>query len=207
MQPRTRAAIRRSTMLFTSLAMAGSLLAVGAAPTFAATATPPSSCSWGDVWYGIDTVSKPYLVTHKATVSVAPGSTYSESTALTTVNSITASVTGSISGSVEANAIIAKAGAKVGFTLKVSGTKTVSSTLTYSWTLTNTGSTQKRYVLYTAPHKVTGTYTKWQCDRFEVYKKVTNGSFTSFDSEVRGSALCGYSYAAGTDEKTAQAYC
>jgi hypothetical protein len=202
---------RRAGLSARLRAVIGSILVVGvmqvAAPVTFAAATPPSSCSWGDKWYGIDTLSKPYAITHRVLISVAPGTEYNQSTTLGVVNSITASVSGTLSGTVEENLIIEKASVTASLTLEESGTKTVTSNVSFSWKITNNSSVQKRYVIFTAPHRVTGTYTKWQCTRFETWSKVTSGTYLSFDYEMRGSALCGYTYSSGSAEKMAQDYC
>jgi hypothetical protein len=196
----------RFTVFLGSALVLGTMQAMGAQATLAAT-TPPTTCSnWGDVWYSIDPVSKPYYVTHEATISVAPGATYSQTTTLGRVASITSDVTESLRGVVEENTILEKVSISAGLTLVDSGTSTVSTSVSYSWTLKNTGSTQKRYVLFTAPHKVSGTYSWWQCSRSETWLKVS-GSYLSFDFELRGSALCGYAYPNGSAEHLAQVYC
>lgn len=179
-----------------------------AAPIAHAAATPPSSCTWGQTWIGIDSAVKPYYITHALLISVAPGATYSQSTSVTKVASITADVTGSVTGMAEENLIIEKAGIQVGLSLKVSGTATISGSVTHTWTLSNSSSSQKRYVLYTAPHKVTGTWTKWQCDRWEKYSiKLASGTLGSWDVESYGTALCGMTYSSTSAEKKAQAFC
>jgi hypothetical protein len=180
-------------------------LQVAAPVTFAA--TPAGGCNWGDVTYTIDTVSKPFKITHATAVSLAPYTEYTQATTLGTTYTIAVSVTGTISGNAEANLILGKAGVAASLSLKLSGSVTKSDFTSYGWKITNNSSSQRRYVLFTSPHKVSGTYTKWQCDRWENWFKVTSGNYLSFDSELQGSALCGKSYTAGSPEFLAQAYC
>jgi hypothetical protein len=124
-----------------------------------------------------------------------------------TVYTIAVDVTGSISGTAEANLIIGKASATASLTLKLSGSVTKSDYTAIGWKITNNSTSQRRYVLFTAPHKVSGSYTKWQCTRFETWTKVFTGTYLSFDSEMQGSSQCGKAYTGGTPEYLAQAWC
>jgi hypothetical protein len=192
-------------------ALLGSMLVLGAmqvaAPvTFAAT-PPATGCSWGDVTYTIDTVQKPYKITHATAVSLAPHTEYTQATTMGTVYEIAVTVTGTISGTAEANLILGKASATASLSLQLSGKYTKSDFTAIGWKIKNDSNSQRRYVLFTAPHKVSGGWTKWQCTRFETWTKVTSGTYLSFDYELQGSSQCGKSYTGGTPEYLAQAYC
>ena len=197
---------RRIRAVLASTLVIGALQ-VAAPVTFAASTPPATGCNWGDVWFGIDTVSKPYKITHRVVVSLAPGTEYNQTHTLGTVSTITGTVTGSISSTVEANAVISKVGATTSLTLQVSGSSTESSSVSFGWKLTNNTNVQRRYVVFTAPHRVSGTFTKWQCDRWERWFKVGTGTYVSWDYEMRGTALCGYTYANNSAERLAQAFC
>ena len=200
---------RRIVVTAMSLVMVGGVQAVAAAPAFAAMPTPPASCNWGQIWYGIGNQVKPYAITHAAGITVPPHWTYSQTTGLQLTGSITATVTGTVTGTAEANTLIAKVGASVSLSLQVSGTATASYSVQDTWTYTNTGSTTKNFILYTAPHKVTATWQKWQCDRWSNYTiLVASGSILSWDIEYKGVADCSVAYASGTAQYLAKKnYC
>ena len=192
-------------------AFLGSMLVLGAmqvaAPVTFAASPPATGCSWGDVVYSADTISKPYAITHRTSISVPPGGTYSQTTTLGTVKTITSSVTGGLSGSIEENFVIEKASLTFHVDLADSRTSTETRSVSHYWSFTNTTSGQRRYVLYTAPHNVSGNYTKWQCTRTEAWVVATSGKYYSFDYEQFGAAACWLTYAAGSAEKLAQTYC
>jgi hypothetical protein len=198
---------RRFMTTALSLTMLGGVGAASAAPTLAAMPSPPGSCNWGDVWYGVGNQVKPYAITHATGVTIPPGWTYNHTTGLTATASITASVTGTVTSTAEANTIIAKVGASVSLQLQVSGTATVSGTVSDSWSYTNKGSTTKNFVLYTAPHRVTASWQKWQCARTGSYTiLVSQGTILSWDIEYQGVADCSVTYTSGTAQYLAKYY-
>jgi hypothetical protein len=200
---------RRSLATALSLAMVIGVSAMAAAPTFAAMPAPPGSCDWGDIWYGIGNSVKPYAITHAAGVTIPPHWTYSQTTGLQRTGSITASVTGTVTGTAEANLLIGKVGTAVTLSLQASGTSTTSSSVSDTWSYTNTGSTTKNFILYTAPHRATASWQKWQCDRWGNYSiLLSSGSVLSWDIEYKGVADCSVTYVSTTAQYLAKKlYC
>lgn len=199
---------RRALATALSLGMMGGMQAIAAAPTFAAMPSPPYSCNWGDIWYGVGNTAKPYTITHAAGVTIPPHWTYSNTASLQLTASITASVTGTVTGTAEADLILGKVGGSVSLSLQVSGTATYQYSVSDTWSYTNTGSTTKSFVLYTAPHKVTASWQKWSCNRWDTWVMVASGGATSWDIEYKGVADCSVSYTSGTAQALAKSrYC
>jgi hypothetical protein len=200
---------RRFLATAMSLAMVSGVSAMAAAPTFAAMPAPPASCNWGDVWYGFGNQAKPYAITHAAGVTIPPHWTYSQTTGLQRTASITAGVTGTVTGTAEANFLIGKVGGSVTLSLQASGTATDSASVSDTWSYTNTTPTTQNFVLYTAPHRVTASWQKWQCDRWGNYSiLVSSGSVLSWDIEYKGVSDCSKTYASSTAQYLAKKlYC
>jgi hypothetical protein len=191
-----------------SLGMMGGVQAIAASPTFAAMPSPPASCNWGDTFWSIGNTAKPYAITHAAGVTIPPHWTYSNTSSLQLTASITATVTGTVTGTAEANLIIGKVGGSVSLQLQVSGTVTAQGTVSDTWSHTNTSSTTENWILYTAPHKVTASWQKWQCTRWDAWSMTESGTVTSWDIEYKGVANCAASYTSGTAQALAKSrYC
>ena len=152
-------------MLTTSLAMVGGVQAVAIVP--ATHASVPASCTWGDIYYEIGTQSRPINITHEKYISLAPHTSYSKSTTLSLTLNFAVKVTGSVSGTVEANAILGRAAATAGLSVELSGSITGTGTFTDTFSASNTTSVQKHFIFYQGVRELTGTWTKWQCDRWE----------------------------------------
>ena len=176
-------------LLVTSFALVGGVHAFSGVPV--THASVPSSCTWGDIYLEINTTSKPVAITHEKYISLAPHTSYSKSTTLGFILNFTVKITGSVSGTVEANAIIAKAGATAGVSVELMGSATGTGTFTDTFSASNTTGSQKHYVFYEGVRELTGTWTKWQCDRWEVYSvKVSNGTYATFRDEPQGVVMC-----------------
>jgi hypothetical protein len=147
-------------------------------------------------------VSKPAIL-HAIGVSLAPHTTYSQSTTLETIHTYTASVTGEVGGSAGANYIIVHFEGSMKESLMLSGQKTNSSSITINWTIANTTPYQLRYAVYDATTQVTGKYVDRTCDvRGLAWINVHSGKvFSTRTVHWYGTALCprGW-YASGTQE-------
>ena len=180
---------RRIAMLTTSLAMVGGVQAVAIVP--ATHASVPASCTWGDIYYEIGTQSRPINITHEKYISLAPHTSYSKSTTLSLTLNFAVKVTGSVSGTVEANAILGRAAATAGLSVELSGSITGTGTFTDTFSASNTTSVQKHFIFYQGVRELTGTWTKWQCDRWENYSiKVSSGTYATFWDEPSGTVMC-----------------
>ena len=172
----TRSLRRRLVGVLVGVAMLTSAhAAVSAAPV--AAYTLPSSCSWGDKAEYITALSKPWLITHARVISLAAGSKFSGSVTETRVNSVTASVSGTVSGTAEAGVILAKASVTASLTLKGEFSSTQSSSHTDTWSF-GPFSNDRTYVVFTATHRVSGTYDYYQCTRFETWTASTEALHT-----------------------------
>lgn len=199
---------RRFMTTALSLTMLGGVGAATAAPTFAAMPTPPASCNWGDIWWAIGNQVKPYDITHAAGIIIPPGWTYSNTASLQRTDSITGSVTGTVTGTDEANLIIDKVGVSVSLSLQEIGQSTVSTAVSDTWSYTNKGTTTKTFILFTAPHKVTASWAKYQCNRWSTYDQVEHGTMASWDIEYKGVSDCSASYPSGSAQALAKSrYC
>ncbi len=179
---------RRMAIVLASIAMVGGVQAFSAPITRAA--APTSSCSWGDVFYEMGAQSRPINITHEKKISLAPHTSYSKSTSLTFTFQFSVKITGSVSGTVEANTIIAKAGVTAGLSIELMGQATASGTFTDVFSATNPYSSQRHYIFYEGVRELTGTWTKWQCDRFENWFKVTSGTYGTYWDEPQGVVMC-----------------
>ena len=193
-------------MLFASLATVGSAQAIAAAPVIHASV--PSSCTWGAIYYEIGTQSKPVAITHEKYISLPAGGTYSKSTTLSLTLNFAVKVTGTVSSTAEANAILARAAATASLSVELSGSVTGSTSYTDTFTVANKTSSQKHYVLYQGVRELTGTWTKWQCTRFEVYtSKLATGTYATFWDEPEGIVMCEDSTGLSALDIKAKAFC
>ena len=102
--------------------------------------------------------------------------------------------------------ILAKASVTASLTLKGEFSSTQSSSHTDTWSF-GPFSNDRTYVVFTATHRVSGTYDYYQCTRFETWTAKVSGSFVSWDVEAEASANCATAYASSTFQYKAKAFC
>ena len=75
--------------------------------------------------------------------------------------------------------------------VELSGSITGTGTFTDTFSASNTTSVQKHFIFYQGVRELTGTWTKWQCDRWENYSiKVSSGTYATFWDEPSGTVMC-----------------
>lgn len=182
---------RPSRPLSLLLGLAGSVLPVAvlvpASPAAAEACYPPRHVG---ATYEITSASSAAVVTHAKVINLPPGGTYSRSTTVSRVGSVTAGATISSETSFEAGVVFAKAEEKIGVELQASGTSTRSSAYTETYKVSNTTPGQKRYVLFFGTYKKSGGFVKKTCDARTATIVSTRGSWKSWTVVESGLARC-----------------
>lgn len=155
------------------------------------------------VKYEITSNQKDPVVTHAKVLYLPPGGSYSQSTTVSKVDSVTAAVTISTESSVSASGVIAKAEAKVGVQLQASGTSTRSTSFTETWSVENNTGGQKKYVFFHGTMKHSGGFDKKTCSysTYEVTREP--GRWRSWTVDHEGFIRCDLSYSSIAGEAKA----
>ena len=178
-------------------------LIVPASPAAAEACYPPRHV--GPVYELTGTRSTP-VVTHAKVINLPPGGTYSKSTTVGRVGSVTAGVTLSSKTSFEVEMIFAKAEQEVGVELQVEGTRTKSDAYTELYKVTNSTAGQKRYVAFFGTQKKSGGVVRTTCDRHTARIVRTRGSWTSWTVVESGLVRCDLA-TTGVGQKAKALYC
>ena len=171
-----------------SVVAAGLLLAAPSATPVAH--ARPIICEPSTQWATISDKTLTRVVTHVKGIFLAPHTSYSQTTSISKVNSVTAGVTLSAGASVSSNFILAKAEASVGVELRASGSSTTQTSYSETWSINNTSDSQRRYALWAGTVRWSGKFVYHRCNADGSAYSTSSGTWRSWTTMIDGTALC-----------------
>ncbi|MFG2966700.1 MULTISPECIES: hypothetical protein [unclassified Streptomyces] len=132
-------------------------------------------------------VKKPWAITHRKIIENYTGGTVTKTYSVEKILVIGASVTFSIGEKVKEDAVLVSLEESSDFQLQASGSYTSkhSESITYKLTKNDT------YVLYAGTRKVSGNWTRYECEGTHWFKTGQAGKAQSWTNEVEGGVRCG----------------
>jgi hypothetical protein len=180
--------MRRSRRVLGSIVASALALTVPVAAAPAAWAAPPIICEGGAIRYRITSSTTVGRLNGGAVIlTVPPGG--SSTVSVQTQTTFSASVTADVEGSFSAGIIIAKAEAKVGFSLQISGARTVIHTV--SITANNNTSNYHDWIFFDGEKTANGRWIKERCSsNGTVWTQALAGPWRSWEIQTYGSVRC-----------------